>query len=158
MSTSTKQSELGTLGKEWSELTAKAQEIRKRKREMREKLEPHFNAIIPCINEELKERGNAYSFDEEQNAGYLTDGPLSFDLYPNSTPEWEEKDPHDGLVDYKRSEELKGIVNSLKAVKEFRKLFPGISITITSNYCGYFDIDIDDEPDDDSVHIEKESS
>ena len=130
---------LKALADEWGKLSEQALAAQNCKRELRETLEPMFENIVPRLNEELNRAGLGYRFREDQHAGYTATGPISFDLYPLSTEEWQTADQHHGLVDYDRAKDLTKFVNESKSVSEFKKLFPHIQISVTANYCGFFD-------------------
>lgn len=130
---------LKVLADEWGKQSKIAQTVQDRKRAMRETLEPIFESIIPKLNRELKEAGSGYHFREDQHAGYTAAGPISFELYPDSIEKWRAIDEHHGLVDYDRAKGLEKFVNESKCVSEFKALFPHIQISITANYCGFFD-------------------
>ena len=119
------------LAQEWHNLTEQALAIAKRKREMREVLEFHIEAMMPWLNEELKNLGLKYRFSTAQSAGYTVEGPLSLRLYPryigNFSP---------GLVDYRRAKELTEIVLGTKPVQEFLTAFPHIRIEVECNCYG----------------------
>lgn len=104
-------------------------------------MEPIFESIIPKLNRELNEAKLGYYFRGDQHAGLTATGPISFELYPLPTAEWQANDEHKGWVDYDQAKELAKFVNKSESVSEFKASFPHIQISVTANYIGFFRID-----------------